>query len=593
MIKILKNRETDTKVNVVWTCANRNNHYSIQSIIKSFIGSYQKDRIWRVSMDDLNDLVIKLRKLDGETIHVDLAVFQILFTQFAQRTEILALRERLDGVDSGIVLKNNFKLLPFQHVGVEFISQVKNGLIADKVGLGKTIQGICGTYKMFLNKEIEKCIIIVPSTIKVKWGRDIEKFLGLKATLLEGAPDKRSEMYRRWMAGAGSDFLYMIVSYDTIKRDMEKYVQPYTRKKFAIIMDEVQRIKNVPTERSKACRLLSENRLCAARVGLSATYIETGLQDLFGVMLVVDETVFGNNFVSFENNFLVLNWMGKVVNYKNIDIATNRMKYKSVRRNKEQVKDQLHAFLPKVNESTVWVELSPTQKKLEKDILKKTVDSIKNMEKAGKINMTTALTELGYLRQVAISAEMIDEESKESSKIEALKEMLPEIIEEHKVMIFCFYTKFIDIMERELNAIGIKTIAMHGQRMEGDAKNRQRYVDFFEKSKDVNVLLTSDILSEGIDLPFATYVINTDLHWNPARMIQRCGRIDRLNQTAENIYMVNILAQETIENQMLEVVYQRTEIANQVIDGGAVEKRIQKFSFSDIKTMLRKLGGKL
>ena len=593
MIKILKNRETDTKVNVVWTCNNRHNHYSIQSIIKSFIGAYQKDRIWRVGMDDLNELIIKLRKLEGETVHLDLAVFSTLFLHFTKRSDLLELRNRLEGIDSGIVLKNNFKLLPFQHVGVEFISQVKNGLIADKVGLGKTIQGICGVYKMFLNKEVEKCIIIVPSTIKIKWGREVEKYLGIKFTMLEGDLTKRSELYRRWMAASGPDSLFIIVSYDTIKRDMDNYVQPYTRKKFAVIMDEVQKIKNVSSQRSKACRMFAENRLCVSKIGLSATYIETGLQDLFGVMLVVDETVFGNNFVSFQNNFLITNYMGKIVNYKNVEVATERMRYKSVRRNKEQVKDQLHAFLPKVNESTVWVEMTSEQKKLEKDILKKTVDNIKNMEKAGKINMTSALTELNYLRQVAISAELIAEENTSSAKIDALKEMLPEIIEEHKVVIFCFYTKFIDIMERELNAMGIKTIAMHGHRMEGDAKNRQRYVDFFEKSKDVNVLLTSDILSEGIDLPFATYVINTDLHWNPARMIQRCGRIDRLNQTAENIYVVNILSQETLENQILEVVYQRTEIANQVIDGGVMEKRIQKFSFNDIKTMLRRLGGKI
>ena len=592
MIKVLANLQAPSKVNLVWQTKYRKEHFVIQDIVKRFIGAYKKDRTWRVNIDDLQVLIERLKNIEGQTVHIDVKIYKTMYSYFDKKDEILELRNKLDGIDSGIEFVGNFAPLPFQHVGIEFAYQVKNCIIADKVGLGKTIQGFSAAYKMFLERDADKCIIILPSSLIVKWGRDIEKFLGVKTFRLEGTPKQRKENFRKWMNRYGKNDFFCTVSYDTIKRDYKKYLCDYTDKKFIILMDEIQKIKNITTKRSQCCKYIGNMDLCIARIGLSATYIETGLQDLFGVMFVIDENVFGNNIMNFQVNFLVLDYMGKIVDYKNLDVATNYMEYKAVRRNKEMVKDQLKAHLPKVNDNTLWFEMDKKQKQVNVDILNKVVKDMGDMERQEKINMSGAMTEIGYLRQAAISAELIDGTFQNSAKIDALLEILPEIIEDHKVMIFCFYTKFIDIMERELQNIGIKTIAMHGKREEGHSKNRQSWVDKFEKS-DVPVLLTSDILAEGVDLPFATYVINVDILWNPAKMTQRCGRIDRLNQTADNIYVLNLWCKDSIEEQMYEVLYKRQQVADQVIDGGNIEKRFKKLSFNDIKKMLRNLGGKI
>jgi superfamily II DNA/RNA helicase len=55
------------------------------------------------------------------------------------------------------------------------------------------------------------------------------------------------------------------------------------------------------------------------------------------------------------------------------------------------------------------------------------------------------------------------------------------------------------------------------------------------KNKKISVLLSSEVGSEGIDLQFCRFLINYDLPWNPMRVEQRIGRLDRLGQTADRI----------------------------------------------------------
>lgn len=63
----------------------------------------------------------------------------------------------------------------------------------------------------------------------------------------------------------------------------------------------------------------------------------------------------------------------------------------------------------------------------------------------------------------------------------------------------------------------------------------------------IDVLLATDVLSEGQNLQDAQYLVNYDLHWNPVRMIQRAGRIDRLFSPHEDIYIYNMMPERGLE----------------------------------------------
>lgn len=585
MVKIIRTKNSDSKVDV--TLQSKNNFYVIKSILKSYVGSWydKTNRVWKISIEDVDDFVDKVVNFDDEIVQADLGIYDVAQTYVSKRKDLLDLRNSLDGADSGVKLLKNYQLMPFQHVGVKFLTEVRHGIIADKVGLGKTMQGFCAAYKMIkMDRIADKCIVIVPNSLKVKWKRDIEKFLGEESVLLEGAKNERQGVFREWL---NSDSLFLITSYDTLRIDYERYISETMFCNFGVICDEIQYLKNTSTKRSQRVREFVNGDLCKFRLGLSATYVETGLEDLFGVMLVIDENVFGKSYYRFVDRYLKVNYVGKVIGYRNVEEATYKMKFSAIRRHKEQVKDQLKTFLPKINVNTLWVELSKIQKKAYNEVLDKVVEQVLDMEKADKISMANIMSQMLYLRQVSISTGLIYHQEESSAKMDTLKEIIPSIVEDNKVVIFCFFVDFIDYMEKEFNKMGINCIAMHGKRPEGKASVRQDYIDKFQNSKDIPILLTSDILKEGVDLEKTSYVINTDILWNPASMVQRIGRIDRLNQVNSNIYAINIWSQGTIEEEMAKRIYEREELATQVMDDGYIEKRVRKITFSDVKKMLR------
>ncbi len=70
--------------------------------------------------------------------------------------------------------------------------------------------------------------------------------------------------------------------------------------------------------------------------------------------------------------------------------------------------------------------------------------------------------------------------------------------------------------------------------------------------RELSVLLSSEVASEGVDLQFARVLVNYDLPWNPMRVEQRIGRLDRLGQRAEKISIINLFVESTIEERILD-----------------------------------------
>ena len=69
-------------------------------------------------------------------------------------------------------------------------------------------------------------------------------------------------------------------------------------------------------------------------------------------------------------------------------------------------------------------------------------------------------------------------------------------------------------------------------------------------TEPIHILISTDVLSEGLNLQDAAYILNYDLHWNPVRLIQRFGRIDRLNTLHREIFAFNFLPDPKLEQHL-------------------------------------------
>lgn len=132
---------------------------------------------------------------------------------------------------------------------------------------------------------------------------------------------------------------------------------------------------------------------------------------------------------------------------------------------------------------------------------------------------------------------------------------------EQKLIIFSSFRRTIDYLARRLAARDEKVLQLHG----GVEEDRQETVEKFADAPAGTILLTSEVGGEGLDLQFCRTLINWDLPWNPMKVEQRIGRIDRIGQTSPTIEIVNLIAENTIEEIVYDRLYVRLDIIRQTL----------------------------
>ena len=160
----------------------------------------------------------------------------------------------------------------------------------------------------------------------------------------------------------------------------------------------------------------------------------------------------------------------------------------------------------------------------------------------------------------AIFAELEANDTKFARLIQVVRE-IAEREPDQKLIIFSSFRRTIDYLARRLAAAGVHTIQLHG----GIKDPRQLTLEQFAGAAPGTVLLTSEVGGEGLDLQFCRILINYDLPWNPMKVEQRIGRIDRIGQQSEVIDIVNLIAAETIEEQVYERLYIRLNIIKETL----------------------------
>lgn len=123
-----------------------------------------------------------------------------------------------------------------------------------------------------------------------------------------------------------------------------------------------------------------------------------------------------------------------------------------------------------------------------------------------------------------------------------------------KIVIFAYYRGTLAYLQRRLKEAGIGTALIHGGVVHD---KRWEELDRFKDLNGPRVLLSSEVGSEGIDLQFCRTVVNYDLPWNPMRVEQRIGRIDRVGQKSDSLSIVNFKVKGTIEERLYERLHEK------------------------------------
>ena len=134
------------------------------------------------------------------------------------------------------------------------------------------------------------------------------------------------------------------------------------------------------------------------------------------------------------------------------------------------------------------------------------------------------------------------------SKYKKLREQLLNPLGGQKAIVFSYFKGTLFYLQRRLAADGIPCALIHGGILDQDVRDGE--IARFRDSAEVRVLLSSEVGSEGIDLQFCHVLVNYDLPWNPMRIEQRIGRIDRVGQEADRLVIVHFKILRTIEERL-------------------------------------------
>ena len=157
-------------------------------------------------------------------------------------------------------------------------------------------------------------------------------------------------------------------------------------------------------------------------------------------------------------------------------------------------------------------------------------------------------------------------EPEDDAKLKELKEKLLKLSEDGQIVLFTYYADTLNyiyneiIKDKRFSKLKIEAISSSGLTSKNPQQREKIVEDLF--SKKINILLSTDVLSEGQNLQSAKYLINYDLHWNPTRMIQRAGRIDRIGSPYKKIFVYNFFPEDELE-ELLKLV---EILQNKIID---------------------------
>ena len=134
-----------------------------------------------------------------------------------------------------------------------------------------------------------------------------------------------------------------------------------------------------------------------------------------------------------------------------------------------------------------------------------------------------------------------------------------------RVLVFSTYRRILDYLGGSLRDAGYGDEQL--LRLDGRVPMDEREGIFkrFRQARDFTVLLTSEVAGEGLDFQFCNTLVNYDLPWNPMRVEQRIGRIDRFGQESPVIHIYNYKTPGTIEDRVFFRLFDRIRLFEQAI----------------------------
>jgi SNF2 family DNA or RNA helicase len=482
-------------------------------------------------------------------------------------------------------------LRQYQEDAVERMVDRGQMLLGIVMGGGKTVVTLAAIEELHATDDVDRCIVVVPASLKYQWKAEIHKFTDAHVTIIDGTKAQRD---KQWRMSFGSR--YVVVNPETLMNDTDRLGTFQ-----AVVIDEATMIKNAGAKRSRLLKRIGKT--VPFRYALTGQPIENRPEELFSIMQFVDKDVLGD-FKVFDRTFIVRDHWGKPLRYRNLDRMYKSMKECMVRLTREDIKDQL----PDIIHQVIPVPFDPkgatVYRRITNDLLTQLSAVMKsggggfnlfahyNGDDGGEAQgqIMSRLTALRMLcdnpalvrRSAALYEDNKTDEGSayaaeitlngwltgvdDAPKLTACLEYIREVLEEdpnNKVVLFSFFKQNLRLIQEATKNLADSVMFMGGMSPE----ERQKSKETFANDPKTRIFLSSDAGGYGVDLPMANYLVSYDLPWSSGKLEQREARIIRLSSEFPHVTIATFVMSGSIEERQYEMLQHKKSVNEAFIDG--------------------------
>ena len=445
-----------------------------------------------------------------------------------------------------LVIPHNLKIqpYPYQLKGIARGLELKRFMNCDEPGLGKTLQSIAtiniaGAFP---------CLVICPSSLKINWMREWEKFTDKKAMILT---DKVRDTWTFFFQ-TGMHQVF-IVNYESLKKYFVQRIKKsegWTLRDVefrnsinlfkSVIIDESHRCKSASTQQAKFCK-----GICTGKewiIELTGTPVVNRPKDLIPQLAILNRMEDFGGYKPFVNRYC--SGQREASNLKELNF--NLWKYCMFRREKSLVLTDLPDKIRQVN--TCEITNRKEYVDPERDLimyLQKYKDA--DDEKIEKALRGEVMVRINILRQISARGKVRD-------VIEFVKDFREN---GKKIILFCSLHEVVDQLKRYFPT----AVSVTGRDSQDD---KQRAVDAFQNNPKTDIIICSiKAAGVGLTLTASSNVAFVEFPWTYADCCQCEDRAHRIGQK-DSVTCYYFLGRRTIDEKVYRIIQEKKNIANAV-----------------------------
>lgn len=470
---------------------------------------------------------------------------------------------------------------PHQIEGIRKLARMQNFLLADDMGLGKSLQALTVAAIDVVRGWADKILIVAPVSLKGNWSDEIEKFttfrymvLGQEVELGHGGhPDKikklgpadRAKQIDQFASLKGPKIL--VTNYEQI----DPHLADLNKMGFhVIIYDEAHYIKNYKSKRTKACIKLSANR----HFLLTGTPMLNHVNELWPLLHIIDPSAYPRYWGFIQRYAVFGGYKNKqITGVKNEKELTERLQAVMLRRMKADVLD-----LPEVQIIQRKVDLTPEQRKIYDELIDNLRVEMVGLDDPSEVD--NALTK--FLRLKQICGTTLPFNGKDiSSKLDLVVEDTIELLTPRRENMrpkLVVYSQFRDVIECFASRLDKSEPWIDIWELHGDVKThlRQGVVKEWTNYNGPGVIIANPIVAGvGLNMTASRHGFFIDKLFVPGLNQQAIDRMHRIGaDRTQPVQITEYICRGTIENRVEQILRTKKKLFGSIVDVSDYKRKL-------------------